>query len=69
MTRREALVNVARLGLLRLRVWRGAALPAALMTLLRVLDRWAAGRAVDRPYTGEASRRIDEHLVDREGRR
>jgi hypothetical protein len=41
MTRREWLVNLARLALLRLRVWRGQALPRAAMLLLVQLDALA----------------------------
>jgi len=41
MSRREWLVNVARLALLRWRVVRGAALPAFGLAALRLLDSWA----------------------------
>ena len=70
MTRRELLVNWARLALLRWRVVRRRALPAFAMALLRGLDRLAlrfAERAVDRPWTPEASARLDRAIARREG--
>lgn len=44
MTRRELLVNWARLLLLKWRFVRGTALPACAMALMRTLDRWSAER-------------------------
>jgi hypothetical protein len=44
MTRREWILNLARLALLRWRVIRGTALPAFAMALLRFLDRVQAER-------------------------
>ena len=41
MTRRELLINWSRLGLLKWRIVRGKALPAAALALLRALDRAA----------------------------
>ena len=42
MTRRELLLNWARLWFLRWRLVRERALPAFAMALLRLLDSWAA---------------------------
>jgi hypothetical protein len=44
MTRREWLINLARLALLRWRLIRGTALPAFGMALLRALDRFQVER-------------------------
>jgi hypothetical protein len=63
MTRREILINWGRLMLLRWRVVRGRSLPAFAMVWLRQLDRWAAERAVDRPWTPESSARLDRILA------
>jgi hypothetical protein len=68
MTRRELFVNSARLCLLNWRLVRGRALPAFVMAVLRTLDRWAAERAIDEPWTREASARVDR-VVSRDGDR
>jgi len=59
---RGALLNWARLVLLRWRVIRGRALPAVAMLVLRQLDRWAE-RAIDKAWTPAASTRVDRILA------
>ncbi len=61
------LLDLARLTLLRLRVRIARPLPAVAMVLLRALDRWAAERAVDRPWTAAAADRLDR-VLSREDR-
>lgn len=68
MTRREVL-DLGRLALLRLRVRIAQSLPVALMTFLKLLDRWSAERAVDRPWTTKASHRLDRILEQKDGER
>jgi hypothetical protein len=68
MARRE-LLDLTRLALLQLRVRIGRPLRAGLMALLATLDRWAAERAIDRPWTAEASARLDRRLSERERER
>jgi hypothetical protein len=65
MTRRE-LLDLARLALLRLRVRIARPLPVALMAALRILDKWAAERAIDKPWTRDASAMVDRVLSERE---
>jgi hypothetical protein len=69
MTRREWLINLGRVSLLRWRVLRGRSLPAFASGLLVWLDRLSLRmheRAVDRPWTSEASSRIDRILAGKE---
>ena len=66
MTRHEVFVNVGRLLLLRWRVIRGRALPVFALALLRTFDRWAAELALGKPWTPEASARLDRVLSEGE---
>jgi len=66
LTRRQWLVNSARLLLLRWRVIRGRALPVFAMGILRTFDRWAAELALGKPWTPEASARLDRVLSKQE---
>jgi hypothetical protein len=65
-------VNVARIALLEWRILRGSALPAVGTWMLSKLDRWALRweeRAVDRPWTPEASNRVDRIFAGKDGER